>query len=655
MVRRSDSTQTCGSDGASSCQLNDTTAKNATLPVILGVVIPVVCAIVVLIILHQRYLRRLRQEDAEDKTRSLDYGLGNVGTSGQQNMEEKSDQKGGKYVSLDMTNPNSPYLLPPGLTHSRESLHSLSRTFSDDNKYRPADSLFRSDAASLRTRGPVDDASSFTGSARLHTPPDDMNQGLLKNAQRISRSSPPLFKLADNEPESPQNAGSSRDPSQLNLPTAISPGLAVGDDSQNSHVSGSNSVATDFRRSNDYLSSSVHRDSPSPDASHSADPAHVEVVVSDYSNSSDFPLPPTSASHHDNLATAQVNLEPTQASSMHAPRISLPLSDGASDYGDGRNSTLNPVVKVDGVEDKSAASKETLGNPAVASRESVYSTTGGADARRMTFGLRPLPPEDPAEDPEQRANRIRSFYKEYFDQNRTENGEYHQEFGPEFYADSAVYDPVTGEPLGIPRPFAEPYARRAMTPPPRAPPRFQGAARHMATGSTGSGFDLPSPRVFSSASGRFPGPQAPRKPIPPPAPLKILPSPHSLKDDFYNQSIEYVRPGFDDRPDTAMSRRAATPILASPFEELSVLPSPHALRKSGAYTNLDFAPPPRFKTGDTSSDTGSIHSNRTGLSAAQLYNIRSGAYRVSRLPADTVGTKDDLLANLGRPDWNMGR
>lgn len=81
----------------------------------------------------------------------------------------------------------------------------------------------------------------------------------------------------------------------------------------------------------------------------------------------------------------------------------------------------------------------------------------------------------------------------------------------------------------------------------------------------------------------------------------------------------------------------------------------HALRKSGAYTNLDFAPPPRFKTGDISSDAGSIHSNRTGLSAAQLHNIRPGAYRVSRLPADTVGTKDDLLANLSRPDWNMGR
>lgn len=78
----------------------------------------------------------------------------------------------------------------------------------------------------------------------------------------------------------------------------------------------------------------------------------------------------------------------------------------------------------------------------------------------------------------------------------------------------------------------------------------------------------------------------------------------------------------------------------------------HALRKSGAFGNLDFAPPPRFKTQDTASDAGSIRSTRTGVSAAHLQNIRNGAYRVSRLPPETVGTKDDLISNL-RPKWDM--
>lgn len=105
------------------------------------------------------------------------------------------------------------------------------------------------------------------------------------------------------------------------------------------------------------------------------------------------------------------------------------------------------------------------------------------------------------------------------------------------------------------------------------------------------------------------------------------------------------------RPFSPMTR-AATP-LASAFDELSVMPSPHALRKSGTFTNLDFAPPPRFKTAETASDAGSIRSAGTGgVANTHLYNIRNGAYRVSRLPTDTVGTKDDMFTNL-RPTWDM--
>lgn len=67
---------------------------------------------------------------------------------------------------------------------------------------------------------------------------------------------------------------------------------------------------------------------------------------------------------------------------------------------------------------------------------------------------------------------------------------------------------------------------------------------------------------------------------------------------------------------------------------------------------LGFAPPPRFKNEGASSDSGSIRSNRSGISANHMHNIRAGAYRVSRLPADTVGTRDDIGASL-RPKWDM--
>ncbi len=51
------------------------------------------------------------------------------------------------------------------------------------------------------------------------------------------------------------------------------------------------------------------------------------------------------------------------------------------------------------------------------------------------------------------------------------------------------------------------------------------------------------------------------------------------------------------------------------------------LRKSSTFTGLDFAPPRRFKEGDTMSDAGSIRSNRSGLSAVQQAAIRKGVGR----------------------------
>jgi len=74
---------------------------------------------------------------------------------------------------------------------------------------------------------------------------------------------------------------------------------------------------------------------------------------------------------------------------------------------------------------------------------------------------------------------------------------------------------------------------------------------------------------------------------------------------------------------------------------------------SGTFTALDFAPPGRFKFGgETGSDAGSIHSNRSGISTVQREAIRAGAYRVSRLPKDMVGTSADFESVL-KPSWDM--
>ena len=77
----------------------------------------------------------------------------------------------------------------------------------------------------------------------------------------------------------------------------------------------------------------------------------------------------------------------------------------------------------------------------------------------------------------------------------------------------------------------------------------------------------------------------------------------------------------------------------------------HELRKSGTFTALDFAPP-RFRGNDAMSETGSIRSNGSGMSAAQLHHIRKGAYRVSRIPKEVAGTRDELAAAL-KPKWDV--
>lgn len=76
------------------------------------------------------------------------------------------------------------------------------------------------------------------------------------------------------------------------------------------------------------------------------------------------------------------------------------------------------------------------------------------------------------------------------------------------------------------------------------------------------------------------------------------------------------------------------------------------LRKSGTFTALDFAPPKKFRDPDSMSDSGSIRSNRSGVSAMHNQAIRNGAYRVSKIPENVVFTKDDLATTL-KPQWGM--
>jgi hypothetical protein len=241
------------------------------------------------------------------------------------------------------------------------------------------------------------------------------------------------------------------------------------------------------------------------------------------------------------------------------------------------------------------------------------------DPRRVSVFMRPLPPEDPNDTPEVRANRIRSFYKEYFDKAQYmnqggRNGQYQQggyqqgavpypyqlqagdyydyeDYGQEYMNAATVYDPETGGFVVGNAPYAEPVTRRAMTPPPRAPPRFRGNGPPSAPGSrpgsrpgSNQTWNMP-PRGASAMSYR--GRTQQRKPMPPPTPLISLPTPHKLGVDSILTGLDFAPPvSFRDRqagrrPDSPMGTsrpyspavRAHNPLTSS-FDDLAIIPSP---------------------------------------------------------------------------------
>ncbi|KAI9794805.1 MAG: hypothetical protein M1816_002933 [Peltula sp. TS41687] len=677
----SSSTATTSTSSASSstCTPGDRSAKcekpvsgsTATLPIALGVAIPIVIAIIVFFVLHRRHVRKLRREDANDRHKSLDFGMTggdglattrNKGTPEMGTMNAISTNERGlrtRGMSMDM---GSPYLLPPGLQGSRESLHSLSRTMHNaEDPYRPITTFIPNEKNPVSLRRIDDGSSSLTGSSGgTH---DGMSQSLMPNAAGMARSSPPAPRqpspVSPVQPPEPGYRVPRKDSlaphSGANAPSGSVRGLGTHDSYIDRDGSG-------MRKSNNYLAALISR-SDAPSRGSGEPQVHSSQVVTQ--------AQPPKAEHFDPGKASSPQSEHLPMSkeawlrqSMAAPIISLP--EEPRHYNDkGSHTTQNQSVS-------SSYTSESAGQGSVP--QGLDAPGPSRNVQRRSMGLRPLPPDDPADNPEQRANRIRSFYKEYFEE--TKNGpvrqprEYQEDYGQEYLSRVARHASDTDE-FGMPGPqFAQPMARRAMTPPPRAPPRFRPgppSTPYM------NGFTPRGSRAFSSASsgvgyGVHGGARTrPRQPGPPPEPLRLLPTPHLLKEDSFAIPIGFAPPSSykerqTGRPDSPLGgMRPYSPSipahlpLASSFDDLSVMPSPHALRKSGTFTALDFAPSPRFKGGDANNDTASIRSgrsNNSSMSAAHLHSIRTGAYRVSRLPKDVVGTQNELATAL-RPTWDM--
>ncbi|KAG9243962.1 hypothetical protein BJ878DRAFT_95905 [Calycina marina] len=701
------SSATTEASSATSCAADDTTgacerstsSENFSLPIILGVTIPLVGALVLFLILHRRHVRKQRLEDNDNRHASLDFGLGNVqpGRIKRKGPAGAGEEKLGRsrQLSMDM-DINSPYILPPQLHGSRESLRSMSRNLHEnEDPYRPVIQYYGGDGSSIRSGNPNKEGSSiYTSSSKAPSRLQEFGTSttLLTNAGGMPQSNPPGFRptrqgsLPQKYPainSAPVNEGTPPPPYPVAPAEAHIPGThprpvsfaapvqtlapAPANSNGNSYVS-SGDAGMSF--SNNYLGSFIDARAPTLEQA-SSPPTQA------------LPLTPRMPPHANSLPSnpRPARKEVSAVGQEPVARESRTLMDDESDYGGGFQVTP-PSPKQN---EMMRAQRYSMDVPP---EEFVQAGLGapGFDAKRLSMNFRPLPPSGvtEVEDPEMRANRIRSFYKEYFDESKpAPKGQYYEDYDETYLGDNnGYYDPNQNT---FVQPYAEPIGRRAMTPPPRGTPRFQGQepprGRHGSFGaqstsgmSTGGmrgpggpqmyppGPYPQGPKAYSSASGRG----GPRRPMAPPAALSTVPTPSKLKDDnfaIFNAMDFAPPPTYRDRVQGRSEsplgeRRAYSPSIASfnptvsAFDELAPVPSPHVLRKSGTFTGLDFAPPKKFRDPDSMSDAGSIRSNRSGISQIQLGALRNGAGRVSRLPEDMVFTKDDLSTSL-KPQWGM--
>lgn len=720
--------------------------QSMSVAIALGVCIPLVAAFGALFYLHRRGVKKQRMEDMSDPHKSLDFGL-EAGGGGKVKRKsflgrEKEDKSRlqRQQMSMDM-NLSSPYLLPPTMHNSRESLNSLAKTLQGDDPYKPIAAYAASDAGSIRSMPMRGNESSppYRSESRqdrgsyqkpLNSPGFPPRQNSLPKSNLSSPqpvytkpepaiSHVPLPSSPIMRDETPSMVPYPED-NQMPIGTAVQePPAAALKVTRKPLLSPAQPSPADSGVEMGYenpFDETKHMSQESINSSRQTaaglglvDKLETSVPPSVRSSAESIKSPVAAAAPQLaplSVATGPIIEEPTDyfernyAQEPEMPREPRDLQPVEEERG--RN-----MLRQSHLYDHQQQQQQGLGVP---SRES----------RRLSVGFRPLPPDEimESEDPEYRANRIRSFYKEYFEDTKGAdappvppmpaqhqrgfqnngppqgNNQYYEDYSEGYAEDAPYFDPASNS---FVMPYAQPVARRAMTPPPsgqrfpgpRGPPRqFHGSMGGPRMpgpprgpprpGSSVSNQRGPGSRPGSSMSNAYGRPRAgsamsgsrfggaPKKPLPPPTDLHTLPIPSKLKDDSFAlfNSMDFAPPeSFQSRArgrsqsplGERRAYKAAVPAhspLVTAFDELAALPSPHSLRKSSTFTGLDFAPPRKFVESDNRSDAGSIRSNRSGISAVQLGAIRNGAGRVSRLPGDTIFTQVAMSDKL-KPQWGM--
>lgn len=607
-----------------------------------------VIALAVLLYLHRRNVKRQRAEDAGDAQANLDFGLDETVVPSKKKKKgrasilmgsEKAAHKTNQ-LSMDM-NLESPYLLPPQVQGSHDSVHTLTRGYpAEYDPYR----VVNSENGSIRSfnrepsvfGGSSKRASVVTGGRSGSQPPRQPHGSFPKTPNNTD--APPYpgdksdpFATPPPVPPPPSHPHPGRGIAELQAPSV--PAKPV--------IPEIDSVPYPDEKSDAHDAHDAHAQIPDvqePPLSFPTNPSHGAPQMD---------MPGVAQTDNIGMAHAGDEAKPPVQGGPAGLGLELDLPQPLSPMDDltfsGNRASLVQPAPGQAISDSRQSRESFYGNqdyeidqargPVDLSgpiaedgvREQQGLGVPQQDSKRLSVGLRPLPPDDvtESEDPEYRANRIRSFYKEYFDDSKEVpppmpsmptdyygGAQYYEDYDPQYLGDTAYFDPDSN---AFVMPYAQPVHRRAMTPPPggrrgphgpgpRGPP---GARRPMYPhGSHGSFGGMPGgrsragsawgrapsslgPRPDSSASARY-GRQTPRRNLPPPSALNTLPTPAKLKDDSFA-----LMNAADFAPPESFSERAAgrsqSPLgerrpyspkvpVASPlvttYDELNVLPSP---------------------------------------------------------------------------------
>ncbi|CAM1510447.1 Fc.00g007820.m01.CDS01 [Cosmosporella sp. VM-42] len=590
-----------------------------TVPIVLAVVIPIVLVAILLLYLHRRSVKRQRLEDVQDPHKSLDFGVAVDNANkkaGRKSLFMGGGEKGMSHsksqLSMDM-NLSSPYLLPPGLQQSRESLHSLARSLGPDTQdpYQYVQTYTNSETGSMRSFNPNKDGSSlYTKSSgdKHHSATTGRSIPASKLAPRKNSNPKSPISPAESKtdpfatPTMPEPAFKGLSPVESHEPVIpVKPivpeigSVSDYDEKYDEKYDARKSIVPEIR-------------APSPARTKDQTPHPFELPpgpnnIGMASAGNDFPMPPNRQNEPAGLG---LNFDlPNPSSPAIGTALDAPLSapiQGHDDYG---YHEYQPEIRTseyyDPYEDyERGRAPQRQGSPD-AELHSQGLGVPQQDNKRLSVGFRPLPPDEitESEDPEYRANRIRSFYKEYFEdtkeaappvppmprqaqqqQPQQQQAGYYEDYDQGYLGEAAAYfDPETNT---FVMPYSEPVTRRAMTPP-------------------------PSGRNRNGPGG--PGPRGPRGPHGPHGSVGGMSLPGGPRGRPRAGSAYGPRTGsqmssragssLGPRPDSSASARYRQPPKKKgpPPAPLTTLPTPSKLRDDSfaLMGAIDFAPPTTFK------------------------------------------------------------